>query len=226
MDDPIVITGMGIATSLGRDADEVWRALLSGATGIGPIRGFDASGFLCPLAAQIPDPDAPDTGTPSRDGRVTDSHTACLMKSARDACRQSHIDTVQSEDISFFAGMGMIDYSPDDLIRAVLHSRDKTGALDYDLFFSEGYREIPPLWPLAMLNNVIFCEVAINLGIRGENTVFSPHADSGARAVAEAMYTVREHPTGVTLAGGVSEKVSLSSLARAHLSGALSTGGG
>ncbi len=100
--------------------------------------------------------------------------------------------SIPREEIGFFAGMGMVDYEVDDLLPAVLKSLNATGDLDYSAFYSKGYTEIYPLWPLSMLNNISFCQVATSLDLQGENTVFSPHADSGAMAVAEGMKALRD----------------------------------
>ena len=117
--------------------------------------------------------------------------------------------------------MGMVDYDVESLLPAVLKSLDSEGSINYDAFYSDGYKEIYPLWPLSMLNNISFCQVAINLDIKGENSVFSPAADSGAQAMIEGFNTVLDKKARVVLAGGVSEKVSPLSLARSHISGAV-----
>ena len=83
--------------------------------------------------------------------------------------------------MGFFAGMGTVDYHLEDLLPAVAKSLSQSGDLDYDRFFSAGYQEIYPLWPLGMLNNVAFCQAAIHFGLRGENAVFSPHGDAGIK---------------------------------------------
>jgi 3-oxoacyl-[acyl-carrier-protein] synthase II len=147
------------------------------------------------------------------------------MKSTRDAFQQAGLDrtSIPREEIGFFAGMGMVDYEVEDLLPAVVKSLDGRGHLDYSAFYSQAYTEIYPLWPLKMLNNIGFCQVATQLNIQGENTVFSPHGDSGAMAVTEGMKSVRSQRAQVVLCGGVSEKVNPSSLARAHLSGILNT---
>ncbi len=154
-----------------------------------------------------------------------DTPAYMLMKCTTDAFLQAGLETtsIAREDIGFFAGMGMVDYDSEDLLPAVLKSWNSAGDFDYDLFYSDGYKEIYPLWPLSMLNNISFCQVAINHDIRGENAVFSPHADAGAQAVAEGMKTVLDRKSQVVLAGGVSEKLSPFSLARAHLCGVLNT---
>ena len=224
-DNRVVITGAGIICSLGNGREEVWTALLSGKTGIRSIEGFDVSGFECTSAAQVKDLNPRDLGIHPRDSRIMDTHSYMLMKCARDAFSQAGLDkaSLPKEDIGFFAGMGMVDYKAEDLLPSVLKSLNSSGSLNYDMFYTDGYREIYPLWPLSMLNNISFCQVAISLGMRGENTVFSPHADSGAQAIAEGMQTLLEGRTQAVLSGGVSEKISPFSLARGLLSSILNT---
>jgi 3-oxoacyl-[acyl-carrier-protein] synthase II len=219
----VVITGAGIVCALGHDLSSVWDALISGSDGTRPIEGFDARGFDCAVAAQVRGLHPHVPGVESRDARVMNKHSSMLMKASRDAFLASGLDAapIPRESIAFFAGMGMADYSVEDLLPAVLKSLDPTGALDYDAFYREGYREIRPLWPLSMLNNISFCQVAIDLDIRGENTVLSPNANSGAQAVSEAMKCVEDGRCAVALAAGVSETITPLSLARMQLSGIL-----
>jgi len=225
MDDSVVITGAGLICSLGQSTSEVWDGLLSGKHGIRPIKGFETLGFECRVAAQVDGPNPLDLGIHPKDARIMETHSYMLMKCTRDAFVTSRLDKapISGEDIGFFAGIGMVDYKIEDLMPAIAKSMNEEGKLDYDTFYLEGYREIYPLWPLSMLNNISFCQVAINLDIRGDNTVFSPHTDSGAQAIAEGVETVLEKRSKVVLAGGVSEKVSPLSLARGHLFGILNT---
>jgi 3-oxoacyl-[acyl-carrier-protein] synthase II len=225
MVDKVVITGMGLVTSFGPGVSETWDALISGRSGIRRIDTFDVQGFDCKHAAQVQDLGPEDLNIHPRDSRIMDKHAYMLMKSSRDAFAQSHlgIRSVAPEDIGFFAGMGMVDYNIEDILPSVLNSLDEHGVLDHDKFFSSGYRDIYPLWPLSMLNNISFCLAAIDLGIKGENTVFSPHGDSAIHAIMEAYNVVSEKRAEVALAGGVSEKISPQSLARASLSGILNT---
>jgi 3-oxoacyl-(acyl-carrier-protein) synthase len=224
-DDRVVITGTGMVCALGKTPEEVWSALLSGRTGIRPIEGFDTGGFACTSAAQVRDLNVTELGVHPRDARIMDTHSYLLLKSTREAFHQSGLDraSIPREEIGFFAGMGMVDHEVQDLLPAVLKSLDGCGHLDYSAFYSQAYTEVYPLWPLKMLNNIGFCQVATQLNIQGENTVFSPHGDSGAMAVIEGMKSVRDQKAQVVLCGGVGEKVNPFSLARAHLSSILNT---
>ena len=221
--DRVVITGAGIVCALGNSLPSVWDAVVSGHHGIRPLEGFDAAGFDCAVGAQVPALSPHSLGIDPRDTRIMNTHSSMLLKAARDAFSASGLDAtpLPKETIAFFAGMGMVDYRVEDLLPAVLNSLDTRGELDYAAFYTGGYREIHPLWPLSMLNNISFCQVAIDLDIQGENTVFSPHADSGAQAVSEAVKCVEEGKCAVALAAGVSETITPLSLARGHLSGIL-----
>lgn len=225
MNDTVVITGTGLVSALGLSAIDTWEALMSGECGIKPVEDFDANGFDCNLAAQVSGLDADSLKIHPRDSRIMDKHTYMLIKAARDAFHDSKIGTasVTAEDIGFFAGMGMVDYNIEDLLPSVLKSLNPSGGLDYDAFFSGAFQEIYPLWPLSMLNNISFCQAAIDLEIKGENAVFSPHSDSGMQAIIEAYNSVLNNKATVALAGGVSEKVSPLSMARALLHGILNT---
>jgi 3-oxoacyl-[acyl-carrier-protein] synthase II len=226
MNENIVITGVGLVTSLGHSLDETWAALLEGRTGIRPIEGFPADGFSTKVAAEVAGLDAKELGIPAREERVVDTHTFMLIKCLRDAFKNSGLEasSVDRDEIAFFAGMGGVDYRIEDLLPAINASMDKGGNLDFDKFYSGGFREIHPLWPLAMLNNIAFCQAAIGLVLRGENTVLSPYAESGAQSIYEAAVSVAEGRSPAALAAGVSEKFSAINLARETLAGVMGTG--
>jgi 3-oxoacyl-[acyl-carrier-protein] synthase II len=49
----VVVTGMGIVSSLGLDVEEVWRAVLEGRSGAGPIRQFDSRSFPVRIGSEV-----------------------------------------------------------------------------------------------------------------------------------------------------------------------------
>ncbi len=218
--DQVVITGLGAVCSLGNSVREISLGLSSGKSGISEITDFDASGFGCG-AAQVKDPPVIKTDIHPHLAKTMGKHLSLLVISTGQAMGDAGIEPgrFEPEDMGFFAGMGTVDYHLEDLLPAVAKSLGQSGDLDYDRFFSAGYREIYPLWPLGMLNNVAFCQAAIHFGFRGENAVFTSHGDAGIKAVAEAVKVLGEGKAKVALAGGVSEEISPLSLARARLKG-------
>lgn len=221
----VVVTGTGIVCALGHSGSAVWDALLAGEDGTDRIEGFDSAGFDCQQAAQVRGLDPQELEIESKDSRIMDKLAYMLIKCGLDASTQSTLarSSIPPEEVGFFLGIGMVDYEVKDLLPAVLKSTDAADRIDYDAFYSGGFQEIYPLWPLSMLNNITCSHAAIHLDFRGENSVFSPQADSGAEAIAEGVKTVLAKKARAVIVGGVSEKVSPMSLARAHLSQILNT---
>lgn len=224
-DRPVVITGAAIVSAVGTTAPETWAALLAGGTGIRAIDAFDARGFACRVAAQVRGLDRASLDVHPRWARILDLHSYMLLKCSRDAFAEARLGdgSVPREEIGCFLGMGMVDYHVEDLLPAVVASLGAGGQLDLDAFYAKAYQEIYPLWPLSTLNNISLCQVAIDLGICGENAVFAPDADAGAQAIIEGVEALRARRARALLAGGVSDRISPPGLARAHLQGVLNT---
>ena len=49
----VVVTGVGLVCGCGIGTDEVWRNLLAGKSGIGPVTHFDAAAFDCRIAGEV-----------------------------------------------------------------------------------------------------------------------------------------------------------------------------
>ena len=215
-----VITGCGAVTSVGTSAGVTWSAVRAGRSGIRTPAVAGAERPACRSVARVSGIDADTLGVGARDAQIMGLPALMLLGSAREAMTEARLDRAVcgSDEIGFYAGMGMVDPAPEDLRAAVLGSRRPDG-IDYRRFFNDAYREIHPLWPLAMLNNVGFCLSALLVGARGENAVFSPGADSALLALSEASDTVVSGRAAAAVAAGASERVSAASVTRARIVG-------
>src|SRR5882762_5857476 len=50
----VVVTGIGLVSPLGIGQVATWENLLAGKSGIAPIRQYDATGFHCSIAGEVP----------------------------------------------------------------------------------------------------------------------------------------------------------------------------
>ena len=187
---------------------------MEGRRGAAPIRGFDAS---APSATRSPHSCPPPTrGSRPRARRGSTRPTGAFSTSAPAAPTTTRTSASWPATRSaFFAALPVVDSAPAALAAAIAASRDAAGALDLGAFFASGFRAIHPLWPLEMLNNVSLGQIAADLDVRGDNSVFAAEADAGARALAEALGAIRRGEAAAALAVGVAEHVSPGALARA-----------
>ncbi|HKI73269.1 MAG TPA: beta-ketoacyl synthase N-terminal-like domain-containing protein, partial [Pseudomonadales bacterium] len=96
MDSPIVITGMGVISPLGRGVGPVWRRLIEGQSGVRLIDRFDVCDFPVQIAGLVPgheeDPEAgldPDSVIGAKDRKKIDLFTLYALSAAEDALRQA-----------------------------------------------------------------------------------------------------------------------------------------
>jgi len=93
----VVITGVGCVTPLGASIDTMWRNLVEGCSGIGPITAFDASNYPVRIAAQVRDWDISAAGQDpldwARHPRQTHFAVAAALQAAESAgLRDAHFD--------------------------------------------------------------------------------------------------------------------------------------
>ena len=62
----MVVTGVGVVTSLGQSISVFWQNILAGKCGIGPVTAFDVSAYTTRIAAEVRDFDPSSARTATR----------------------------------------------------------------------------------------------------------------------------------------------------------------
>ncbi|MFP6868649.1 MAG: beta-ketoacyl synthase N-terminal-like domain-containing protein [Nitrospinota bacterium] len=220
----LAVTGSGMVTAAGREVDATWNALCARRGFLVPDADPELEGFSPIATARCAPMDPESLGLDRRAARIAGHPTHLLLAAVSDALREAGIApgagagledaSLEDEDTAFFAALDSVDPGGGDLVSAVQAMRRAGGGEDFGGFFSEGMAQIPPLWPLAMLNPIGFCQVSIQLGLRGENGLFSPGPEAGAQAIIEAAEAVREGKARAAVAAGVGTAISARSVAR------------
>lgn len=207
------IVGAHVVTALCDGLAPTLAALLEGRSAVAPVSGFDASGTPDAVAAQLVLPtEAVADGGPTR---VETPHGALLDRCARAAHAEGRGTEIAREAMGAYLALGMVDSPPDALDAAIAASAGDDGAFELDRFFDGAFRSIHPLWPLAMLNNVVAGQMAADLDVRGDNLVVTSEADAGVRAFAEALGALSLGAVRTALVAGVADHVSAAALLRA-----------
>ncbi len=101
----VVITGMGIFSSVGKNVDEFLQSLRKGRSGIGPISLFDTSKYPSKIGAEIRDYQ-PKEFFPERELKRLSRTDQFALVAAEEAVRNSGIHAHASEDVGVCLGAG------------------------------------------------------------------------------------------------------------------------
>src|ERR1700722_7696232 len=88
----VVITGLGVITSLGESADAMWDLLCAGQSGIKPVTRFDFSKYPVRFGGECTDFDITRYGVDVREAKRFDRFGAFGIAAAINAVKDSGLD--------------------------------------------------------------------------------------------------------------------------------------
>ena len=190
MHDPIVVTGIGILTSVGSGRSEFWDRLIAGTSGIGPITGFDASSFATRIGSEIRDFDAAQW-MPAKVAKRMGRNSQLAIAAATQAVRDAGLDltAVPRDRIGCAIGTAAGDYPGLEENHAE--------------FVHRGAKGVSPFTVPKVIPNMPAGNVAIALGIHGPNLAPISACATGTHAIGVAVDMLRLRRADVMLAGGV-----------------------
>src|ERR1700691_2130492 len=104
----VVVTGLGVVTSIGHDVHSFWSGLIAGKIGIDRVTLFDPTNFACQIGAEVRDWDATTLMDP-KEARRNDRYTHFGFVAARQAVADSGIDMARedSDRVGVIIGSGI-----------------------------------------------------------------------------------------------------------------------
>lgn len=207
----VVITGLGLVTSLGNDVETNWKNLLNGMSGAAMITHFDVSKFKTQFACEVKGLDM-STLLDAKEVRRYDRYIHYALKSADEAIKDAQIDVTQEDALrcGVIYGSGMGGINTLDANIAGFGAGD--GTPRYSPFF------IPMI-----ITNMAAGMLAMRHGFRGVNFATTTACASSAHAIANACYQIRMGLADVILTGGSEAAVEVSGIAGFNALHAMST---
>ena len=210
----VVVTGMGITTSLGIGKAENWAKLSAGESGIRHIRRFSTEGLRTRIAGTV------DFVLPI--GFVPPDLSFALAElAANEAIEQANIGRGGA-----FPGPLFIAVPP---VEVEWSSRDELSAdvpgdsaVTYATLIERSFGRRQDFQRLYLMGGVAD-RVADRLGTRGSPVSISTACASGATAIQMGVEAIRRRETDAALAVGTDGSISVESLVRFSLLSALST---
>lgn len=219
MDSPIVITGMGMVSPLGCGVNKVWKRLVSGNSGIGPITRFATENPPIKIAGLVPDLDTdPEAGfdidrvADPRERRKQDLFSLYALAAAEEALNQAGWlpqDLVDQCATATIVGTGIGGFPTITQAQQTLTER--------------GHRRLSPFTVPAFLANMAAGQLSIRYGLRGPLGCPVTACAAGLQAIGDGMRLIRSGEAEVALVGGAESCVDPLSLAGFHALKALST---
>ncbi len=190
----VVITGIGVVTSLGHDIDSYWRNLLAGECGIDRVTRFDPSEFSCQVSAEVQDFD-PTLYMDAKEVRRNDRYTQLAMAAAKEAIKDGDLDVTGLDKTRFGvligSGIGGME----------------TFETQYDRLTRLGPRKVSPFTIPSLIANIASGVVAIELGAKGPNFGLVSACSTSTHAIGEALRMIRYGDADIILAGGSESSV-------------------
>ncbi len=206
----VVVTGMGALTPLAHTAQESWRGMVEGKSGIGPMTLCDPSDFPCQIAGEVKDFDPVQyihAKEARRMARFSQLAVAASLQAVEDA--GLNINPANSYRYGVLLGNGNGGFPTTEEGCRVLVQRG-------------GMRVSPFFFPMT-LPNMASSNVSRILGLRGYNSTVITACAASNQAIGEALETLRRGAADVMLTGGTEAGISQLGLAGFCSMRALST---
>jgi len=185
----VVITGLGLTTPLGVGCDDVWRRILNGESGIGPITRFDASAHDTRIAGEVKN-FRPEEYVSVREVRRMDLFILYALAATRVAMETAGLDMAKEdpERVGVIVGTGL----------GGLPTLEKY----HSILLEKGPGRISPFFIPMLIANEAPGNIAIQYGIKGPNLSIVTAGATGAHSIGDAFRIIQYGDADVMVAGG------------------------
>ena len=198
----IVVTGIGLLTSIGNNKEDTWDNLINLKSGIKKISHFDTDGLSCKIAGHISH-DENDTfyydnsiHLDSKDIKRNDRFIQYGIAAAKMAVEDSGIhdldeDAKLSVGVSVGSGIGGLETIYE-------------GSLTVS---NKGPRKLSPFFIPSSLVNLLSGQISIKYGFKGPNHSVVTACATGAHSIGDAGEIIKRGAANIMVAGGAEAAV-------------------
>jgi len=185
----VVITGVGVISPVGNDAQTFWASLLAGKSGIGPVTHFDASEFPTRIAGEVKDFD-PSAFMDKKDVKRTDRFVQFAIAATKMALEDARlkIEEQDPERVGVYIGSGIGGLA--------------TWEDQHRVLLEKGPRRVSPFLIPMMIANMAAGQVSIHFGLKGPNSAPITACATGTHAIGDAFKIIQRGEADVMVAGG------------------------
>jgi 3-oxoacyl-[acyl-carrier-protein] synthase II len=185
----VVVTGVGLVSSLGLTTKATWDGLLAGRSGVARITHFDPSEFAAQIAAEVKGFD-PLQFIDKKDVKKMDVFIQYAIAASQYAVDDSglSIGDGNRDRTGVFIASGIGGFS--------------TIEREHRALLEGGPRRISPFFIPASIINLASGQVSIRFGARGPNSATCTACSASAHAIGDAYHIIRRGDADAMIAGG------------------------
>ena len=185
----VVVTGIGLVSSLGIGTSENWNALLAGTSGVGRITQFDLTGFAVQIAAEVKGFD-PLQFVDKKAVKKMDVFIQYAIAASQFAVDDSKlvIGSDNATDVGVFIGSGIGGFA--------------TIEREHKALLDGGPRRISPFFIPSAIINLASGHVSIRFGAKGPNLASCTACSASAHAIGDSFEIIRRGDADAMIAGG------------------------
>ncbi len=206
----VVVTGVGLVSSLGIGTQANWEALRAGRTGIARISRFDASAFSTQIAGEVKQFD-PLQFVEKKEVKKIDTFIQYAIAASQcamdDAALQITPDNATGVGVFIASGIGGFG----------------TIEREHEAYLAGGPRKISPFFIPSAIINLASGQVSIRFGAKGPNMAACTACSASAHAIGDSYEIIMRGDADAMIAGGAEAAVTPMSVGGFGAMRALST---
>jgi 3-oxoacyl-[acyl-carrier-protein] synthase II len=185
----VVISGIGLVSSLGIGTKPTWDGLLAGCSGVGRITRFDVSAYAAQIAAEVRGFEPLDF-VDRKDVKKMDVFIQYAIAASRFAVEDSGLAITphNAADVGVFIGSGIGGFA--------------TIEREHSALLEGGPRKISPFFIPGTIINLASGQVSIRFGAKGPNLATCTACSASAHAVGESFEIIRRGDAVAMITGG------------------------
>jgi len=190
----VVITGMGVVSSLGIGVENFWSSIKEGKNGISSVTKIDVSNMNCKVAAEIKEFDVSQF-IDKKEAKRMDKYSQYAMSAAKMAVESSGLDLEKIDRYRFGvivgSGIGGIETFED----------------QHSVYLEKGPGRVSPFFIPMMIANMASGLIAMQFGAKGFNECVITACATSSNAVGDAFKVIQRGDADIMITGGAEASI-------------------
>lgn len=186
----VVVTGMGVMTSLGRELDTFWGNLMEGKSGVSLVESMDVSDYPTKIAASIKDFN-PEDYLDRKEARKMDRFVQFAVVTSQAALKDAGISIGENADperVGVYVGSGIGGL--------------QTWEEQHTILMEKGPKRVSPFFIPMMIANMASGQISMLTGAKGPNSTAVTACATGTHSIGDSFRLIRDGEADVMICGG------------------------